>query len=390
MSCFPSWQCLKREPPSFPSISNIPKTALDICCGTAICKTLIDETQLETFERGQADYSTGNPEIDAVPENLVYAIYTSGSTGRPKGALMHNRGMVNLLTHHFRNIPIHCARVLQFTSFSFDVSFQEIFFALLSGKELYIVAGENRLNPVKLVSFIRDHSLEVLFLPTAFLKHLMNELANTPSPDDLSAEPPSFPHCVRHIITAGEQLILNPASIQLLNRTGITLHNHYGPAETHVVTTHTLPVPISEGMSAPHIGRPISNAMVYILDKRLQPVPIGVSGEIFLGGFAVGRGYLNRPELTAERFVPDPFITGNRLYCTGDIGKWLPDGSIRFIGRKDHQIKIRGFRVETGEVEAALNDLANIDGAFVSVHETENDEKQLVAYIVSSGQSPLP
>ncbi|MCG7409240.1 amino acid adenylation domain-containing protein [Paenibacillus sp. ACRRX] len=307
--------------------------------------------------------------------HLLYIIYTSGTTGNPKGVMLEHRNMVNLLYYqqHGTTIPMP-SRILQYASNSFDVSYQEIFSALLFGGCLYMVDNEVRKEPLRLFREIEQNHINVLYLPVAFLKFIFAEAE--------WAE--AFPDCVEHIITAGEQLVVTPQVQACLQKQGISLHNHYGPSETHVVTTHTMqPEDIAVGL--PPIGKPVANTHIYIVNDSFEQQPIGVAGELYVSGDCVGRGYWGRPDLTDEKFLANPFAPSERLYNTGDVARWLADGSIEYIGRSDHQVKIRGFRIELGEVESQLLSVASVQEATVLALEDEAGQKQLCAYFTAEG-----
>ncbi|MCK4258431.1 MAG: non-ribosomal peptide synthase/polyketide synthase [Halanaerobiales bacterium] len=314
-----------------------------------------------------------NPVEIAKPENLIYLIYTSGSTGKPKGVMLEHRNLSNLLQFEFDQTNIDFSKgTLQFASMSFDVSFQEIFSTLLAGGILYLIPQELRNEPVHLLQFLAEKEIENLFLPVAYVKFIFSE-------EEYWRVMPST---VKHIITAGEQLIVNERFREYLQKNDVYLHNHYGPSEAHVVSTLTLS-PDDEIPDLPTIGRPIANTQIYILDFRNKPQPIGVPGELCIGGHNVGRGYLNRPELSKEKFVENPYRTGGRMYRTGDLARWLRDGTIEFLGRIDNQVKIRGFRVELGEIESQLLKVPRIKETVVTVHSDDQGNHDLCAYLVT-------
>jgi len=252
-----------------------------------------------------------NLEPISTPESLAYMIYTSGSTGRPKGVCLPHQVLTNLLVWQLEQSKVGCGqRTLQFTSLSFDVSFQEIFATWCSGGSLVVIAEELRRNPALLLRFLEEQRIARLFLPFVALQQLAAAAEAGPVPDEL-----------REVITAGEQLRITPQIRSLFSRMPLcTLFNHYGPSETHVVTSYTLPRSTEKWDALPPIGKPISNTQLHILDAAMSPAPVGEVGELFIGGVPLARGYHNRPDLTAERFVPDPFATGQgmRLYKTGD------------------------------------------------------------------------
>nr|AXN93592.1 PuwA [Anabaena minutissima UTEX B 1613] len=313
------------------------------------------------------------------PDNLAYVIYTSGSTGKPKGVAMPHSALVNLLQWQINHTSIAAnAKTLQFAPVSFDVSCQEIFATWCAGGTLVLLPEDTRKDTIVLFNLLSEQGVERLFLPFVALQQLAEVSANVES------LPP-----LREIITAGEQLQVTPALKNFLHRLGnCTLHNQYGPSETHVVTAFTLGDDVEEWPMLPPIGQAIANTQTYILDKYLQPVPMGVRGELYIGGVGVARGYLNRPDLTAEKF-----ITHNqaKLYKTGDLARFLPDGNIEYLGRLDNQVKVRGFRIELGEVEAALNHHPCVKQAIVIVQGETSTEKSLIAYVVfNSEQQATP
>lgn len=323
-------------------------------------------------------------ELQLTPENLVYLIYTSGSTGRPKGTQMPHRSMVNLIEWHRENFRAgEGQRVLQFAALSFDVAFQEIFTSLCTGDTLVLIDDRLRRDARALTEFLSSRSIDRLFIPPLMLQSLAEYFERIGT----------VPKCVlRDVIAAGEQLRIGPEMTRLFQRLpGCRLHNHYGPTETHVVTALTLTGDPAEWPVLPSIGRPIENTQIYILNVHRQPVPIGVTGEIYIGGAGVARGYLGRSDLTAERFIADRFSSDPRarLYKTGDLGRWEADGTIEYLGRNDHQVKIRGHRVELGEVEAELVRHPQVRDAIVLAREDAPGVKRLVAYVVPADPSDV-
>jgi len=304
--------------------------------------------------------------------DLVYALYTSGSTGKPKGVLLEHRNAVNLVHHCLDHTPLEYRKVLQFSTIAFDVSFSEIFYTLCAGGTLYLIDEATRKDIPGLLGFIGQHQISTIFLPMSLLRVLFSEKEYVRA----------IPACIKHIQTAGEQVVVTGAFREYLQRNQVWLHNHYGPAETHVVTTLALP-PGPDVPSLPSIGFPIVNTQVYLLNPAHEPVPVGVPGELCVGGAQVGRGYLGREALTALKFVPDPYAPGGVLYKTGDLARWRPDGSIEFLGRLDQQVKIRGYRVEPGEVEQALLNVEGVQEAVVQAVAGEGGEKYLCAYLVA-------
>ena len=306
--------------------------------------------------------SQENPSSDVTAENLAYVIYTSGSTGTPKGVLIQHQGVCNLAQAQVKLFDINPhSRILQFASFSFDASVWEIVMALGSGASLYMGTQDSLRPGTDLIKFLREQSITHVTLPPTALAALpAEELPN-----------------LQTLIVAGEAC--NHKLIAQWSQ-GRRFFNAYGPTESTVCAT------VAEchaGDTQATIGRAIANTQVYILDSHLQPVPIGTPGELYIGGDGLARGYLNRPELTRERFIPNPFDeTGSRLYKTGDLARYFPDGNIEFLGRVDNQVKIRGFRIELDEIEKLLIQHPDVKQVAVIAREDIPGDKRLVAYIV--------
>ncbi len=316
------------------------------------------------------------PITPITPTTPAYIIYTSGTTGKPKGILLEHRTIVNLMEFQFRSTAIHFSRVLQFAAIGFDVSVQEIFSALLAGGTLCLPDHQMKSDILQLFDFIARQQVNILFWPPAFLKFVFSD------PDYIR----QFPASVQHIIAAGEQLVVHPLLRQFLKERGVFLHNHYGPSETHVVTTLTIN-PAGEIPEFPAIGTPIQNTGIYIIDQSHSLLPVGLVGELCIASIGLARGYLNNPELTGEKFTTLSF-SSTRIYKTGDLARWTSEGCIQFLGRSDTQVKIRGFRIELGEIETQLLHHDAIKEALV-VAKTDNndgsgDDKYLCAYIVAT------
>ncbi len=324
-----------------------------------------------------AQRSNENPGNCTSPQNLAYVIYTSGSTGRPKGVSMPHGGLVNLLSWQSRCSSARI-KTLQLTTLSFDVSFQEIFSTFLQGGTVVLCDEGLRGDFDRLVSFVESQQVARLFLPFVALQYLAKSAGHRALGE------------VKEIITAGEQLQITRAIADLCQTTGCSLHNQYGPTESHVVTALPLQRDPASWPALPPIGQPIANTKIYLLDAHLNPVPVGVAGELHIGGVGLARGYLHRPDLTAERFTPNPFSNwpGERLYRTGDLARYRPDGNLEYLGRLDHQVKIRGFRIELGEVEAALVRHPQVREVVVVAQEDTPGDKRLVGYVV--GEEPAP
>ena len=314
--------------------------------------------------------------VSPVPENLAYVLYTSGSTGHPKGVALPHRALANLSLWAAEVRP-EPARTLQFSPLGFDVSFEEMFSTWAVGGTLVLMPEEARQDPAALLAFLAAKRIGRLFLPFVALQQLA-EAAR-----DGGAAPPAL----REVVTAGEQLRITPAVAAFFQH-GVRLFNEYGPTETHATTAFPLAGPAASWPPLPPIGRPIANHRALLLDRGLRPVPPGVAGELCVGGAGLARGYLGRPDLTAERFVPDPAggEPGARLYRTGDLARWLANGDLEYLGRTDHQVKVRGYRVEPGEVEAAVNALPGVRAAAVVARRDGAGGARLVAYVAWEGE----
>lgn len=313
------------------------------------------------------------------PEDLAYVIYTSGSTGTPKGVLLGHRGLVN---HSTASIELYGLtskdRMLQFASISFDITIEELFPTWSSGGAVVFKDSGFSLGFAEFMEFIRKYEITALDLPTAYWHEWTNFLF------DNQELPPAN---LRLVIVGGEKVsaaILARWQSRVGNR--VRWINTYGPSEASVIATSYEPSAGNDVTQAVPIGRPISNTRIYLLDEALEPVPVGEAGELFIGGVGIALGYLNRPELTRQKFVPDPFSTNSdaRLYRTGDMARYRGDGQIEFLGREDDQVKIRGFRVEPGEIEEVLSRHETVREAAVVAREDEPGQKRLVAYIVTA------
>ncbi|MFQ5436997.1 MAG: amino acid adenylation domain-containing protein, partial [Anaerolineae bacterium] len=329
--------------------------------------------------------------------SLAYIIYTSGSTGKPKGVMIPHHGVLN---HNLAVIDLFnlepADRVWQFATINFDTAVEEIFPTLLTGATL-VLRGDDVPPVSTLCRLIAEQQLTVLDLPTAYWHEWVNELAQsgTTPPDPL-----------RLVVVGGEKA--SAAHLQqwqaVVDETAVSWLNTYGPTETTIIATAYRPDgPVSGEIP---IGRPIANTQAYVLDAHHRPVPVGVPGELYIGGAGVGAGYLNRPELTAEKFVNFPnyelgirnyeeesdFIIHNSsfiIYKTGDLARWLPDGNLEYLGRADHLVKIRGFRIELGEIEARLIQHPGVRETAVLAREDTPGSKRIVAYLVPAVH-PIP
>ncbi|WP_181861142.1 non-ribosomal peptide synthetase [Streptomyces diacarni] len=334
------------------------------------------ERGVELVELGGADdgwLQTSEEPVDAPvhPDNLAYLIYTSGSTGRPKGAMLSHRGICNRLLWMQSTYDLHeDDRVLQKTPFSFDVSVWEFFWPLIAGARLHVARPDGHRDAGYLGELIEQQHIRVLHFVPSMLQGFLAQRTVTERCQDL-----------RHVICSGEALPLEVQEQCMRTLPQAQLHNLYGPTEASVDVSFWECVS-EPGASSVPIGRPVANTQLYVLNEAMAPVPDGVVGELFIGGVQLARGYLGRPDLTAERFVANPFGDG-RLYATGDLARFRADGVIEYAGRKDHQIKIRGYRIEIDEVEAVLADHPTVRQCLVVVHEVTSADKRLIAFVTA-------
>jgi amino acid adenylation domain-containing protein len=310
------------------------------------------------------------------PAHPAYVIYTSGSTGRPKAVSMPGSAMVNLLTWTMNEFPTQ--RMAQFSSLSFDTSAMEVLAATVDGGCLVVPPENVRRDAEEYVRWLAEHEVNEMLVPNLVVEALCDAVHT------MGARLPAL----RRIAQGGEALVLSPQVRELFGGQAGGGHerrliNHYGPTETHLAIAHPLPAAVDEWPQEPPIGKPIGNTRAYVLDAELQPVPARVIGELYLAGAQLSRGYLNRSALTASRFVANPFeAAGSRMYRTGDLVRWRPEGELVFVGRVDHQVKVRGFRIEPGEIEAALRAHPRVEQAAVIAVEDHPGVHRLVAYLV--------
>lgn len=337
-------------------------TAARFAGGTARVLTV------EEALRGDPDGGDAAEISEPEPGDLCYVVYTSGSTGVPKGVLLPHEGLTNLVTWHRRTFEVRPGdRMTQLARPSFDAWALEVWPCLAAGATLCVVEGRLPDSPADFVRWLADERITVCFLTTALAAEMLDQ------------DWRGYGGALRVMLTGGEKLHRHPP-LGLPFR----LFNLYGPTETTVVATFAEVQPRAKRDEVPPIGRPLPGMRAYVLDSRRRPVPPGTAGELYVGGTGVARGYLDRPELTAERFLADPFVPDGdaRMYATGDLVRELPDGSLDFIGRADDQVKLRGFRIELGEVEAALHRLPGVREAVAVKHDTGD---RLVAYVVPAG-----
>jgi amino acid adenylation domain-containing protein len=327
----------------------------------------LGETSLTTVDAGDSVVALQNPDpihSDATSSNLAYVIYTSGSTGKPKGVMIENRNVVNFFTGMDRVLGCEPGVWLAVTSVSFDISVLELLWTLTRGFKVVLHGDEGT---GSIAGEIEHHHVTHLQMTPSLARML-------------ALDPRAFAALgsLRQLLLGGEVV---PASLIRLLRQVFKgeIHNMYGPTETTVwSTTHR----VEEVASTISIGRPIANTQVYLLDAQLNPVPTGEIGELFIGGDGVVRGYWNRPDLTAGRFLRIPSVAADRIYRTGDLARFLPNGNLDFLGRADFQIKLRGHRIEPGEIEAALEQINGVKQAVIVAREDREGDKRLVAYLV--------
>ncbi|WP_312653308.1 non-ribosomal peptide synthetase, partial [Aminipila sp.] len=324
-------------------------------------KNIVDKYEIDIIELDEEEnYSlkSSNIEIINEPNDLAYIIYTSGSTGKPKGTEIEHKSLLNLSLWFKDYYEIDESTIsTKYASIGFDASIMEIFPFLIGGATLHIISEDIRMDIKKLNEYYKDNGVNISFLPTQLCEQFMEEENNS----------------LKKLLTGGDKL-------NSYKKKSYKLINNYGPTENTVVATcyevkhwkHNIP-----------IGKPITNTRIYILDKNQKIQPIGVAGELYISGVGLARGYLNCPELTLEKFVQNPFIEGERMYRTGDMARWLPDGNIEFLGRIGNQVKIRGYRIELGEIENQLLEYTAIKEAVVIVKSDDREDKYLTAYFVA-------
>ncbi|RVG81694.1 amino acid adenylation domain-containing protein, partial [Sinorhizobium meliloti] len=330
-------------------------------------EALVDLTvvDLETATPAWAELPASNPDPRALglsPRHLAYVIYTSGSTGTPKGVMVEHRSLVNLTAWHVQTFcrqPETCCTLT--AGVAFDASTWELWSALCNRSTLLLPPRAAAGDSSRLLQWWRDQPLDAAFLATPLATTALEDKLINPT--------------LEYLLIGGDRLQRVPSRLP----SPLKLINNYGPTEVTVVATSGR---LFSDNVVPHIGRPISNTRLYLLDGHGAPVPFGAVGELYIGGAGVARGYLNRPELTAERFIASPFVEGDRLYRSGDLGRYLPDGNLEFLGRNDDQVKIRGFRIEPGEIAARLCEHAWVREAVVVARQDRAGDQQLVAYVV--------
>ncbi|WP_261595517.1 amino acid adenylation domain-containing protein, partial [Pseudoalteromonas holothuriae] len=332
-------------------------------------------TQLQQCE-------TQNRKIEGLEStHLAYVIYTSGSTGKPKGVMVEHYSLVNRINwmdSEYGSSTDDC--ILQKTPFSFDVSVWEFFWPLLTGAKLLLAKPEGHKDSIYLSDLIQQHAVTKLHFVPSMLSNMLSfgELQKCKT--------------IRQVFCSGEALLSQQVSDFYKLKIGAVLHNLYGPTEASIDVSYWDSSSNSPADCIP-IGRAINNTQLFVLNSNKELTPFGGVGELYIGGVGLARGYLNRPELTDDRFVVHPFASKqdkakgySRLYKTGDLARYLPDGNLEYIGRIDDQVKIRGFRIELGEIEAQLSDFESISACLVLVADSEEQQKQLIAYLIPNGE----
>jgi amino acid adenylation domain-containing protein/non-ribosomal peptide synthase protein (TIGR01720 family)/FkbM family methyltransferase len=357
---------------SFPE-SSLPDSFPDVLPVGGVKSICLDADWNDIARESQENLTS-----DTVPGNLAYVIYTSGSTGKPKGSMLTHEGICNRLLWMQEAYGLSAEDcVLQKTPFTFDVSVWEFFWPLLAGARLVMARPGAQGDSRYLVDLIQREKITTMHFVPSMLAAFLEDSGVSEC------------HSLKHMICSGEALPFDLKE-RFRQRLQCELHNLYGPTEASVDVTYWDCATEIERPIVP-IGRAIANTQIYVLDENLEPVPVGVRGELYIGGIGLARGYLARPDLTAERFLPDPFgAAGTRIYRTGDLARYLADGNVEYLGRTDHQVKIRGFRIELSEIESALNEHPAVQNAIVVAREEKTGSKRLVAYVIPDQRRAAP
>lgn len=349
---------LKAGAAYLPIDPDYPQERIDYMLSDSQCKLIVDEAALQQFAPIQNNYTMANPATVAQPVHLAYVIYTSGSTGLPKAVMVAHQSLTNFSVWskgYYQLEPTD--RTSLYVGVAFDVSVMEIFSCLIAGASLHVIPPDVRIDQAALATYYESSGINFGFLPTRMGELFLQEKNKS----------------MRCLVIGGDKL-------NTYHDPGYRVENLYGPTETTIGATS-----YAVTAQAPNIpiGKPIANTQIYILNEALELCPIGVTGDIYIAGDGVSMGYLHQPELTKEKFLPNPFKSGTRMYKSGDQGHWLPDGLVAFDGRKDGQVKIRGFRIELGEIESALLTHPQVNKAVVTARTKADGEKELIAYVVS-------
>ncbi|MEQ8464527.1 amino acid adenylation domain-containing protein [Coleofasciculus sp. E1-EBD-02] len=349
-------------------VAQIPETNAQVVCLDTDWEKVISKSSQENYTS------------EASNHNLAYVIYTSGSTGKPKGVCCNHLGFVNLYTDFQTQKPLGVGdRCSLWTSFNFDVSVYEVFSSLLSGSTLHIVPEYVRPDAVFFTNWMQDKKISSAYIPPFMLNNFSDGLEQLSNRIYLQR------------LLVGVEPINEALLVSISQRVpGVQIINGYGPTETTICSTlYPIELQSARNRNTP-IGKPVQNTKIYLLDNQMQLVPVGLVGEIYIGGSGLARGYLNRPELTQEKFIPNPFSEepDSRLYKTGDLARYLPDGNIEYLGRIDNQVKIRGFRIELSEIEVVLTQHPQVRDAVVIAREDKAGIKRLAAYVIPEGKQP--
>ncbi|MCV9927835.1 amino acid adenylation domain-containing protein [Flavobacterium sp. LS1R49] len=350
-----------------PIDANYPQDRIKYIEEDTRCKIIIDDSQWNLFKSSKVENKKGNLPLVNSPKDLAYVIYTSGTTGNPKGVMVEHKSVVRLVKPGSYFLLNESKILLSTGAISFDATIIEYFGTLLNGSKLIIAKQESLLEIATLKSIINKNKVNCLWMTATWFSQIADS--------DISVF-----ETIEHLIAGGD--VVSPAHTKKLFDVykSIKITNGYGPTEnTTFSLTHK--ISYSDTTSIP-IGKPIENSTAYILDDHLQPVPVGVSGTLYVAGDGLSRGYLNKPELTAEKFIENPFVQGTKMYNTGDLAKWLPNGDVIYLGRNDDQVKIRGHRIELGEIERNIANIEGISQSVVVINEKDSD-KYIVAYYVS-------
>ncbi len=352
---------LKSGAAYMPIDPDYPQDRKEYMISDSNAKFFITENNLNEFISDNEE----NPNVKMTSDNYCYCIYTSGSTGKPKGALLYHNGIVNLISDLSIYKDLSSCKTFGFmTTITFDVATQEIFTALLHGFTGVLFPERKHTDIKKIVDTIEKQNVDVIYATPSYFDTL------TSAKDNANR----ILKALKIVVLAGENFYLNPIVEKLLADNDISFENHYGPAETHVISNTTI-----KNISNITIGKPVANTQIYILDKYNNPIPIGQIGELCIAGDGVGGGYLNRPELTAEKFIDNPFGEG-KMYKTGDLAHWCEDGNIAYVGRNDFQVKIRGLRIELGEIENTIDSVEGVSQAVVVVRKDANGRQLICAF----------
>ncbi len=351
---------LKSGAAYVPVSPDYPQERKDYILDDTQARVNINEAFLLEFEISKSNYSIQNPDSVIKSDDLAYIIYTSGTTGNPKGVMVEHDGVVNLILDLYRRYGLNDDDVLlQSANYTFDASVEQIFLAILNGNSLFLIKDKILLDENAFLQKLSDHNVSYVHLTPSLLQSI-----------DITKA-----HTVRILNSGGESLPLN--LYNKLKDGAFLLINSFGPTETTVTSI------VNIGNDTNNIGQPIANTQIYILDEYRHLVPTGVSGEMYISGSGLARGYLNREDLTAEKFVSNPFIEGTKMYRTGDLGRWLLDGNIEYLGRIDHQVKIRGHRIELGEIDSQVLSFSEAIKSVVTEVKEHDGDKSLVVYYVS-------